>query len=382
MQAGIAAVQRGEREHGRRLLLHVIEQDEHNEQAWLWLSQAVDDPADAQVALENVLTLNPDNREAQTRLEQLRTQAAAPADPWQSLLPTTPHEPDDGIDDPLQCVYCGGATQEAQRRCPHCGRNLYVRVRQSHDSGFLRLGLLLFGILAALAFVQIALPLLALNALRDGSQGELKLLLVVPGAQWVLGDLLSWTRPTATLLAYGLGARAIVLAALLVGLRQRWTLTYYAALAALAVDVLLNAVLLFGGFLSIAGGILNMGLALAILYLIGASYQEFTVTQERLLTRPDSQAHSAAAFHKLGHDYSRAEMWALAVAQWRRAVGLAPREVAYYKHLGIGYARIQRYARSLRVLEEAARRAPNDRDLHKIIALVREQAGRNPGHPK
>jgi tetratricopeptide (TPR) repeat protein len=88
------------------------------------------------------------------------------------------------------------------------------------------------------------------------------------------------------------------------------------------------------------------------------------------------QARSAAAFHRLGHEYSRAGLWALAVAQWRKAVGLAPKEAAYYKHLGIGYARLRRYARSLRALEEAARRAPQDRDLAEIMALVREQAGR------
>jgi Flp pilus assembly protein TadD len=67
-------------------------------------------------------------------------------------------------------------------------------------------------------------------------------------------------------------------------------------------------------------------------------------------------------------------MWALAVAQWRKAVGLAPKEVVYYKDLGIGYAQIRRYARSLRVLEEARRQAPQDQSIPEIIALVRTQA--------
>lgn len=61
---GALALQQGDRERGRDLLLQVVEADESIEEAWLWLSGAVDDPEDQRTALENVLALNPDNPHA------------------------------------------------------------------------------------------------------------------------------------------------------------------------------------------------------------------------------------------------------------------------------------------------------------------------------
>jgi hypothetical protein len=55
-------------------------------------------------------------------------------------------------------------------------------------------------------------------------------------------------------------------------------------------------------------------------------------------------------------------------------VGLAPQTPVYYKHLGIGYAQIKRFARSLRALEEARRQAPADAEIAEIIALVQAKA--------
>ena len=52
----------------------------------------------------------------------------------------------------------------------------------------------------------------------------------------------------------------------------------------------------------------------------------------------------------------------------------APQTPQYYKHLGIGYAQIKRYDRSLRALEEGRRQAPNDRDIAEAIALVKSRA--------
>jgi hypothetical protein len=71
---GAVAVQSGDLERARDLLLQVVEQDEENPEAWLWLSGAVEDREDQQTALENVLALDPMNRSAQQGLEWLRQQ--------------------------------------------------------------------------------------------------------------------------------------------------------------------------------------------------------------------------------------------------------------------------------------------------------------------
>lgn len=68
---GALAVQQGDKERGLALLMQVVEADDQVEEAWLWLSGAVDDPEDQRTALENVLALNPDNQYARHGLAVL-----------------------------------------------------------------------------------------------------------------------------------------------------------------------------------------------------------------------------------------------------------------------------------------------------------------------
>ena len=69
LQRGIALAKAGRREEARDVLLQVVEQDERNESAWLWISGVVDTDDDKAVALENVLTLNPNNEWAKRGLQ-------------------------------------------------------------------------------------------------------------------------------------------------------------------------------------------------------------------------------------------------------------------------------------------------------------------------
>lgn len=71
---GALALTEGDKDRARELLLRVVEADETNEAAWLWLSGAVDDPLDQRTALENVLALNPDNEYALFGLDVLDRQ--------------------------------------------------------------------------------------------------------------------------------------------------------------------------------------------------------------------------------------------------------------------------------------------------------------------
>ncbi len=71
LQQGIALAKAGRREEARNILMQVIEQDERNESAWLWLSGVVDSDDDKAIALENVLTLNPNNEWAKRGLQML-----------------------------------------------------------------------------------------------------------------------------------------------------------------------------------------------------------------------------------------------------------------------------------------------------------------------
>jgi hypothetical protein len=68
---GAVALTEGDKARAQELLLKVVERDENIEEAWLWLSGAVDDLEDQRTALENVLALNPNNTHAQYGLAVL-----------------------------------------------------------------------------------------------------------------------------------------------------------------------------------------------------------------------------------------------------------------------------------------------------------------------
>jgi tetratricopeptide (TPR) repeat protein len=76
LRQGITAAKAGQRERARELLMDVVEQDEENVLAWLWLSGVVDSLEDREVCLENVLSLDPANDMARKGLTMLQRQRA------------------------------------------------------------------------------------------------------------------------------------------------------------------------------------------------------------------------------------------------------------------------------------------------------------------
>jgi hypothetical protein len=130
---GALAVQSGDRAEGQRLLLQVIELDEQNELAWLWLSGAMDDPADQQVALENVLAVNPNNQAAKEGLAWLQAHygnlsVGGGANDW---VPPEPRNEDDV--EQLACWQCGASLYSVAQFCwqchaaVHCCNNCFFR---------------------------------------------------------------------------------------------------------------------------------------------------------------------------------------------------------------------------------------------------------------
>ncbi|HEX2905825.1 MAG TPA: hypothetical protein VHO69_03125 [Phototrophicaceae bacterium] len=81
VREGISAYRAGKKEEARTFLLKAVEIDEHNEQAWLWLSAVVDSPDEQQICLENVLAINPNNERARQGLQFLQKKSGPPAPP-------------------------------------------------------------------------------------------------------------------------------------------------------------------------------------------------------------------------------------------------------------------------------------------------------------
>ncbi len=76
---GVQALLAGRREEAQQLLLSYVDRDELNEEAWLWLSGAVDELNDIETSLQNCLQINKNNQRAHQGLEWVAQQRAASA---------------------------------------------------------------------------------------------------------------------------------------------------------------------------------------------------------------------------------------------------------------------------------------------------------------
>lgn len=75
----VSAFKAGKTAEARDMFLEVVDQDEHHEQAWLYLSGLVDTLEEQQICLENVLAINPENQKAKKGLEVITGKLSSPA---------------------------------------------------------------------------------------------------------------------------------------------------------------------------------------------------------------------------------------------------------------------------------------------------------------
>src|SRR5512136_789715 len=87
LREGIAAAKAGQHERARDLLVRVVEEDEENLQAWLWLSGVMDGLDDKEVCLENALELDPTNEAARKGLAWVRQKKRAGQPPQRPVSP-------------------------------------------------------------------------------------------------------------------------------------------------------------------------------------------------------------------------------------------------------------------------------------------------------
>jgi hypothetical protein len=125
-------------------LVRVTELDEGNITAWLWLSTVMETLEEKQVCLENVLTLDPENKAARTgliRLDQLRR--APPAKPHPPAPAVSAPRPKKAVPPPqpppepttpakpakiggVLCPFCRQTISVLVTTCPHCRLPLVV----------------------------------------------------------------------------------------------------------------------------------------------------------------------------------------------------------------------------------------------------------------
>ncbi len=81
VQQGIAAYKAGNKEEAVRLLSEALRENRQDENAWLYLGAAIDDPGRKRQAFEQVLAINPDNEKAKNALARLDAGVSGTARP-------------------------------------------------------------------------------------------------------------------------------------------------------------------------------------------------------------------------------------------------------------------------------------------------------------
>src|SRR3982751_2536210 len=71
MRQGIEAAREGKKAEAKDFFQQVVDADDKNEKAWMWLASVVETDEERRVCLSNVLFINPGNERAQTAMAKL-----------------------------------------------------------------------------------------------------------------------------------------------------------------------------------------------------------------------------------------------------------------------------------------------------------------------
>jgi tetratricopeptide (TPR) repeat protein len=422
LEQGISAAQTGRRDEARTLLAQVVETDEHNEQAWLWLAGLVDDPEDMRTCLENVLQLNPSNVKAQQGLAWVEQRygkgaaigatavldAPATAQPDQAAIapqpqpkPAPAQQPDPSPileivaqprpSDP--CPYCGAATAPTDRRCPGCRQSLVERP-ESHAKRSKALSTLgwLWGIGGVFSLLGAALLLFMLLSLqRSGSFYGVRL------AELNRAGVSIANLRGQALGGVGWGLFQLALARGLLG-RRRWAWIVSTAIVVLQLlaglcGVIFFAVVIRNALASLPGGGARSGSPISsiiftlVLLIVFApqilslllsffSYADVFAPMRRLDTT--MPVASPAQHYNNGLAYKNRGMWYMAAQEWTSAVRHAPYEPNFLHALGLAFVQLRQFDRARTVLDFARQVAPDDAQIADSRALVdREEKRKN-----
>lgn len=88
LNQGVEAAKAGNRSAARRLLEEVVEQDERNEVAWIWLATLATGAAEKREHLRRVLAINPQNKLAREALSRLGDEPVQERRPGVNFTPT------------------------------------------------------------------------------------------------------------------------------------------------------------------------------------------------------------------------------------------------------------------------------------------------------
>ena len=390
LEEGIAAAKAGQKERARQCLMQVVEADENDEQAWLWLSGVVESLEDKQVCLENILALNPDSDLAKRGLAWIAQQRAeqglppvpppetpAPAIPQPPepeppppdspsdqetptlVIPPTAGQPDQVIAPPVQPSFASTPAAPAVRY-----ESRRKRESRSVLLWLLSIGWGLYGLLSIaggilLLFLPSWLSTLLenpdLEAELRPDQIETLMTAVETGAPWGIG-------------LFVFGGLCIALA---VGLLMRLKEAFYASfvMAALSLAASVYSAAAGGGSCCCGPIIPIIFLGLTFFARDDFAVEEVAVEEEWVGYLPGSSLDH----YNRGAAYARQKKLDLAIQEWERAVELEPNNMRFRNALALAYAGQGQKEKAIALLEETLALAPDDAETKSNLEAVQKR---------
>jgi tetratricopeptide (TPR) repeat protein len=381
LNEGIAAARSGQAAQARDLLMQVVEADENNESAWLWLSGVVESLKDRQVCLENVLALNPDSVAAQKGLAWIDQQrasqgvsleAASPAETpppstpeldappaaYQAATPAQPAPPPATAIPPVTAAAPLVRYERQRKREKRSGPLIIVSIGWILYS--LMILLIAAVLLIGLAFLSSRIPTSELlSGLPKNQQEEFGSAFLV-GASFLGILFLIW------------GGLCVALA---VGLLKRIKIAWYASFAVAFIT------LGFSVFAFIANSTISrlcevlipIGM-MALTFLARDDFaMEEVIVQEK---RAEYGTDSPLQHYQRGLEYAKEKKLDMAIQEWEKAVALDPANLRFRNALALALAGVNQHPRAITVLEEALKAFPSDRETKSNLEAIKRAAAK------
>jgi serine/threonine protein kinase len=392
----LKAFDAGDLDTSRRLVLRILNDDDHVSEAWLLRSYLEENWYDQMQCARNALASTPDSADAKLRVEQLEAVRLPMMHGTRvvSMIPAVREAHDavmddffldsrmedavDPLDHPGQCPYCGVVNEPARTACSSCHKSL-MRIREplKKVTDSLNTAIMLNLASTVMIVMQLLPPLIWTWYLQIERASRYMIgvetildqqaMILITGS---FTDLMT-NELFALLLGAGL-ARGLLLVAAGIGLRFRGTWAYYTGLFLFGVEILWAVLATIMQWTGIVIGGASLLFAGAGLLALSAATVNFRVTTERYLVRPDGRLKSGVAYWQRGVEYQKRAMWAMAVVHFRAAVAAAPNVTRHYKSLGFGYNKLGRLDRAVLALEQALRLDPADPETQNMLRRVRE----------
>ncbi len=382
LNEGIAAAKSGQAAQARDLLMQVVEADENNEAAWLWLSGVVESLEDRQVCLENVLALNPNSVAAQKGLAWLDQQRAGQGLPLQAAPPAeTPSPPSSELDAPPAAYQTAAPAPPPAAAIPPVTAAAplvrYERQRKREKrSGpliIVAIGWAFYGVVYLGAAILLLTSLAYLMS-RVPETSSALLSRVPKDQQEGFRSALRQGMPLLGTIFLVWGGLYIALA---VGFLTRVKLAWYASFVMAFISLGFSALVL----VATQGNSCwcDIFIPIGMMALTFVARDDFTVEEVIVQEKRAEYGYgtdSPLLHYQRGLEYAKEKKLDLATQEWEKAVALDPSNLRFRNALALALAGANQHPRAITVLEETLKAFPGDKETKSNLEAIKRAAAK------